>query len=264
MAAQLLHHLAFSEQTKHSLLHNFIPSPSSTLNEVPPLFHHFARFGSPALTSFHLLNILPPHSYTILLLLAAQLLHHFTHFDPLPSFSCTISAQLLIHFTRSEQINHSRIHHFIPLGSPAFTSFYPSKPEQFTPSFLHDLLPLAAQLLHHVIFSEQITHTATTILPAWVDQLLRHITPSDKNYTLTLTRICPLWQLNSYIISPSQDNLSTLLHLFTRLCSPALSLFYHLPTSYPHVLTQFYPFWQLNSYLVLLHLNTYHLIFTPF
>ena len=72
------------------------------------------------------LNKLPPHSYTILAPLAAQ---------------------ILANVTPSGQVNPSLLQHFTPLGSPTLTSFYPlwtNYPLILTP-FYHYWKPNAAQ-----------------------------------------------------------------------------------------------------------------------
>ena len=100
MAAQLLPHFTLSEQITRSLLHHCTPLGSSTLSSFhPPV------------------SKLPPQSYTIL--------------SPFP-------AQLLHHFTPSEQITPSLLQDFTPLGSPILTSFYPLwtiYPLTFTPFY---------------------------------------------------------------------------------------------------------------------------------
>ena len=138
LAAQPLHHFTPSVEITPLLLHHFTPLGSPTLTSffpplnklpthsyiilpplaaqilalvtpsgqiTPSLLHHFITLGSPTITSFYRLwtnypltltpfytfwqpnsyiilpplNNLPPNSYIILSPLAAQLLYHFTH-----------------------------------------------------------------------------------------------------------------------------------------------------------------------------------------
>ena len=169
LAAQLLAYFTPSDQFTHSLLHFTLPpplQPSSYL--ILPL-----------------LNKLPPHSCTILSPLAAQLLahfnpsgeftlsllHHFTsppptwlpcsnpHFPPSEQITpqshtilSPLAAQLLAHFTPSEQFTHSLLH---------FTPLQPSS---------HLILPLLNKLPPH----------SYTILSPLADQLLAHFNPSGE------------------------------------------------------------------------------------
>ena len=136
MAAQLLQHISSSEQSTPSLLYYFIPLGNSTLSsfyltldQVPP---HSYTILPPCQPNSYLilppLNKFRPHSCTI-----------YPHWQPksniilpplnkLPPRSYTIlsplAAQLLHHFTPSEQIAPSLLHHFIPLGSSTFSSLY--------------------------------------------------------------------------------------------------------------------------------------------
>ena len=101
-----------------------------------------------------------------------------------------MAAQLLHHFTLSEQITTSLLNHFIPLAAQflhhfalseknyplTFTPFYPPwQPNSYIilhpldklPPHSYTILPaLAAQLLHHFTLSKQITTS-----------LLNHFTP---------------------------------------------------------------------------------------
>ena len=118
--------------------------------------------------------------------------------------------QPLHHFTPSEQISPSLLHHFTSLGSPTLSSFYaiwtnyPSLLHHFTPP-----PPLAAQLLPHFTPSGQISpsllhhftplgspplssfyalwtnypshlHNFTAIITPLAAQLLPHFTPLNK------------------------------------------------------------------------------------
>ena len=94
-------------------------------------------------------------------------------------------AQLVHHFTNSEQINPSLLHHFTPLGSPYLKSYLILIPSDKLPPHSYTFLtPLAAQILLHFNPSGQIT-------------------PS-----LTLTPFYPPWQPNSYIILTPQNKLT--------------------------------------------------------
>ena len=199
-----------------------------------------------------------------------------------------MAAQLLHHFSTSEQIIPSLLNHFTPLGTPTLTSFYPlwtNYPltntafyplagqllHHFTPSekitFYTILPPLAAQLLHHFIPSEQVTPHLYTILPFGSPTLTSFYTLWT-NYHLTLKPIYPPWQPNSYIIlQPLKKKLSPhfytiltplaaqLLHHFTPLGSPTPTSIYPLWTNYHLTLKPFYPPWHPNSYIILAPLN---------
>ena len=140
---------------------------------------------------------LQTHSYTILPLLAAQLLHHFTPsilhcFSPhswrLPVMNrqplypqlvllnlhttnaCSTLDGLyiriiLVRIAPSHQINLSHI------------PFHSS--EQITPKLLHLFAPLAALLLPHFNPSEQITPSLLHHFTPLGSQLLAHFTPSE-------------------------------------------------------------------------------------
>ena len=168
LAARLLHHFTPSEQVTHALLHHFTPLGSSNLSSCYTLWTNYplalTPFYHPWQPNYYIilppLDKLPPHSYTILHLLAAQLWNLFT---------------------TSEQITPSLLHHIIPLGSPTIISFYPLwtnytitlitfyppwQPNSYTillsleklpPHSYIILSPLAAQLLYHFTPSEQIT-----------------------------------------------------------------------------------------------------------
>ena len=126
-------------------------------------------------------NKLPPHSYIVLPPLAAQLLHHFTP---------------------SEQITTSLLHHLTPLAAQLFHNFAPS--EQITPSLIHNFTPFGSP-------------THTSFYPLWT------------NYPLTLTPFYPPWKPNSYLILlPPGQITPSLLHHFTPLGSPTLTSFYPL------------------------------------
>ena len=113
---------------KLKLLHHFIPSEQIT----PSVWHHFKPLSCPLLTSFYpiwtnyALNFTPfyppwqPNSNSYIIL---------SPLNKLPPQSDTIlnplAAHFLHHFTPSEQITPSTLHHFTLLGSTTFTSFYP-------------------------------------------------------------------------------------------------------------------------------------------
>ena len=228
MAAQLLHHFNPSEQISPSFLHHFTPLPANYCIILSPL------------------KKLPPHSYTFLPPLTAQLLHLFTPFwtnyrltltpfyppwqpnsyiilkplNKLPPRSYTIlptlASQLLNHFTPLDKLPpHSyTILPPPPRNSSILTSFYPLWKNY--PSLLQHFIPLEAQLLH--LFT-----------PFWT------------NYT----------NLPSYITSPL-NKLPP--HSYTNLlplaASPTLLSFYPLWTNYPLTLTPINPPWQPNSYII--------------
>ena len=187
LAAQLLAHFTLSGKITLSLLHLFSPFAAQLLHhftpsdQITPSLH----FTSPPpwhpnsyLISLPLV-ILPPHSYTILPPLAAQLLHHFNpsgkittslldHFAPPP-----LAAQLLAHYTLSGKI---------------------------TLSLLHLFSPFAAQLLHHFTPSDQITPSLHFTPPPPGIPTLTSFHCLWSYYPLTLTPFYPPWPPNSYII----------------------------------------------------------------
>ena len=143
-----------------------------------------------------------------------------------------MAAQILTHFTPSEEITSSLLQHFNPLGSPTLTPFYPLwtnypphsynilppppwQPNSYIikpplnkepPHSYNILYPLAAQLLHPLPPLEKLPPYSYTILttpPPLAAQILAHVTPSGK-------------------INPS------LLQHFTTLGSPTLASFYPL------------------------------------
>ena len=124
------------------------------------LLHLFTPLGSPTLTSFYPLWTIYPLT--------------LTSFYPPPS----LAAQLLHHFTTSEQFTPSLLLHFTPLGSWILSSFY-APLDNLPPQSYTFLPPLAAQLLHHFNYSEQITPS-----------LLHHFTPLGSP---TLISFYPLW-----------------------------------------------------------------------
>ena len=222
---------------------------------TPSLLHHFTPLGSPTLTSFYPLrtnypliltpfyppwqpnsyiilpppNKLPPHAYTILLPLAAQLLAHFTPFWTIYPLTLT---------------------RFYPPCQP--NSYLILPPLYKLPPHSYTILPgLTAQLLHHFTPSEQITPSFFHHFNPLAAQLLHHFTPWT-NYPLTLTPFYPPWQPNSYLVLPPPNKIPlSFLHHFTRLGSPTLTSFYPLRTIYSLILTPFYPPWQPSSYIIL-------------
>ena len=162
LAAELLLHFTPSGQITYSLLHHFTPLDSSTLSsfytplDKLPLSHTILPPWQPnSYFTLPPLDKLPTHSYTILPFLTAQLLAHFiplwtnyplilAPFQPpwqsnsytyinLPPINknspilhhfTSLAAQLLLHFTPSEQIIYSLLHHFTPLDSSTLSSFY--------------------------------------------------------------------------------------------------------------------------------------------
>ena len=269
MAAQLLPHFTPSEQITPSFLNHFVHLGSPTLSSFYPLWAIYpltlTTFYPPLQPSsyliLHTVNKLHPHFYTILSPLAAQLLAHFTPSEEITPHSYTIlspslwqpssnlillplnsllthsynilsplAAQLLAHFTPSEQFTHSLLHHFSPshLGIPVLTSFYP-----LWTIFLQYFTPLAAQLLPRFSPSEQFTHSLLQLFIPLAAQLLPHFTPSEQ-------------------ITPS------FLNHFVHLGSPTLSSFYPLWAIYPLTLKTFYPPLKPSSYLILHTVNKLH------
>ena len=267
LAAQLLPHFTPSEQINPSLLHHFTSLGRSTLNSVYPLWTNYPLTLTPFLPppwqpSSYLtlppLNKLTPHSYTILPHFAAQLLHHFTPSEQItPSLShhSPLAAQLLPHFTPSGQITPSLSHHSPPC-SPTLTSFnslwanYPLTLTSFLPP------PLAAQLLPHFTPSEQITPSLLHHFTSLGHSTLNSVYPLWTNYPLTLTPFPPL-KPNSYLISLHLGKLSP--HSYTILPPLMAQLFPHFSPSEPitpslshpssppilgsQALTSLYPLW---------------------
>ena len=232
MAAQLLHHFTPSEQINPSFLHHFTPLPAQLLHlfipseEITPSFLHlFTTLDCPTITSFYpLLNKLTPHSYTNLPSLAAQLFYHFTpsgqitpsllhqftllgsptltsFYTPpppnkLPPHSYTnltpLAAQLLHHFTPSEEITPSFLHLFTTLDCPTITSFYPLLNKLLSHSYTN-LPSLADQLLHHFSPSGQITPSLLHQFNLLGSPTLTSFYPLWTNYPLTFTPIYPPW-----------------------------------------------------------------------
>ena len=144
--------------------------------------------GSPALSSFYPYEQITPNSYTTstplqlnfyLILaplkrlpppplpsllnqftpLAAQLLHHFT-----PSEQ--IISSLLHHFNPSQPITLKRLHHSTPLAAKLLAPFLPPHSLNKSPPTLTQLYPLAAQLLPHFIpLNKFSTHSYTFLSP---------------------------------------------------------------------------------------------------
>ena len=201
------------------------------------------------------------------------------HFNPPPP-----AAQLLAHFTTSEEFTHSHLQHFTPVGNPALTSlyplraidllilttFYPPPLWQTSSNFillpLNNLLthtynnlppsPLTAQLLPHFTPSEQITPSFLNLFtPLPIGrQALTLFCPFSTIYPLTLTSFHPSWQTSSNLILPLLSNWPT--HSYNILTPPppgstTLSSFYHLWRIYPLTLTTFYPRWQPSSNLII-------------
>ena len=181
-------------------------------------------------------------------------------------FKCPpIAAQLLHHFTPSEQITPTLLQHF------------------YTPwqSNSYIILPLLNKLPPHSynIFAPLGSQTLTSFYPLWTkflsllhtftplgSQTLRPFFPLWRNYPLTLTPIYTPWQTTSYLILPPLDKLHP--HSFTILPPLAAQPLHHFtPTvqitpSLLHIfaplgsqtLTSFYPLW--TKFLSLLHTFT--------
>ena len=92
-----------------------------------------------------------------------------------------MAAQLLHHFTPSEQITPSLLQHFAPPWQSNFNI----------------ILPALDKLPPH----------SYTILPHLAAQLLADFFPLWTNYPLTLTPFYPPWQPNYYIILPPPNKL---------------------------------------------------------
>ena len=140
--------LHFPKESSHCspTLTSFYPLGSPTLASFHPP-------GSPTLTSINSLNLLAPipedcQSWThnlctlscvtlssrpsmlvqlLTVYIYKKYLLELPHHNKLPTHSYIVlpplAAQLLHHFTPSEQITPSLLHHFTPLGSPTLTSF---------------------------------------------------------------------------------------------------------------------------------------------
>ena len=105
-------------------------------------------------------------------------------------------AQLVHHFTPSEQINRSLLHHFTPLGSPYLKSYLILIPPDKLPPHSYTILtPLAAQILPHFTPSEQITPSLLRHFTPWAAQFLHHFTPSEQitphSYTILPIAVLP-------------------------------------------------------------------------
>ena len=143
------------------------------------------------------MNKLPPHSYTILPPLAAQLLAHFTPLwtkYPLtltPTYLSPLAAQLLHHFTPSDQITPSLLQHFTSLGSPTLISFY--TPLNKLPPHSYNTYP-PWQPNYYIILPPviKLPPHSYNILPPLAAKLLYHFTPLWTNYPLTLATLIPL------------------------------------------------------------------------
>ena len=91
LAAQLLPHFTPSGQITPSLLHSFTTLGSPTLTSFYPLT--LTQFYPPWQHNSYIilppLKKLPPHSHTILPLMAAQLLYHFTPSEKITPLTLT-------------------------------------------------------------------------------------------------------------------------------------------------------------------------------
>ena len=138
-----------------------------------------------------------------------------------------MEAQFLPPFTSSEQTTRSLLHHFIPLGSPVLTSFYPLNKYSLTITPIYP--PWHSNSYIILPPPEKLPPHSYTILSPLSAQLSHHFTPPPRTrYSLHIHHFDP-WQLNSYLVLPPLIKYKSLLHLF--------------------------PPWQPNSYLISPPLN---------
>ena len=131
--------------------------------------------------------------------------------EKLPSHSCNIlrplAAQLLHHFTPSQQITTSPLHHFTLFGSSTLSSFYP---------------PL-----------DKLSPHSYTILPPWQPDSCNILPPLNKLPPHSYNILSPLAAQLLNHFTPSEQITPSLLQHFTSLGSPTLTSFYPLWTNYP-------------------------------
>ena len=130
------------------------------------------------------LNKLPPHSFSILRPLAAE---------------------LLAHFILSGKITPAFLHHFTPLAANSYIVL--PLLNKLPPHFYTILPPLAAQRLPHYTPSVQFTPSILHHFNPLVSSTLSSFYPLCTNYPLTLTPLYPPCQPNSYITLPPLNKL---------------------------------------------------------
>ena len=137
-----------------------------------------------------------------------------------------MAAQLIAHYTPSEQITPNFYNHFTPVAAKIFPHLTPS--EQITASLLHNFTPPPWQPNSYIILSplNKLPPHTYTILPPLATQLLHLFTLSEQ-------------------FTPS------LLRHFIPFGRSTLTSFYPLWTIYPLTLTPFYHPCQLNSIIIL-------------
>ena len=152
------------------------------------------------------------------------------HFIP-PLGSPTITS-----FYPSEKITSSHLHHFNPLAAQLLHHFTPSG--QFTPSFLHHFTPPPWQPNYYIILPhwqpnsyiilpalDNLPLTLTPFYPPLATQLLHHFIPSEQNTPSFLHHFTPPGSPTITSFYPSEQVTSSLLYHFNRLCSPTLTSF---------------------------------------
>ena len=183
---------------------------------------------------------LPPHSYTILSPLAAQLLHLFNSLIKLPphfyTFLNRFAALLLPLFTPSEKI------------PPYSYTFLPAKSYIIFFSWQPNFYIILPPLKNYPLNLTQFYHLGSSSLTSFY-ALRTSTSPLVHNFNP--------WQPNSYIIIPPQNKLPP--HSYINLSPLSDHFFHHF---FP--LNEFYPLWRPNSYLILPPLNKYLLTRTQF
>ena len=138
-----------------------------------------------------------------------------------------MAAQLIAHYTPSEQITPNFYNHFTPVAAKIFPHFTPS--EQITPSLLHNFTPPPWQPNSYIILSplNKLPPHTYTILPPWQ--------PNSYIFLRSLNNLHP----HSYVtLSPLADQL---LHHFTPSEQFTPSLLHHSTTFGNSTLSSFYP-----------------------
>ena len=186
-----------------------------------------------------------------------------------PTLDMLFTWIILVKIAPFQQITPSLLHYFVPLGSSTLSSFYPALDKLFFHSCTI-ITPLAAQLLHQFIPSEQIAPSLYTVLPHLADNsyiilppqsyiVLEPISEECQSRTHNLctlscvaltSRPSMLVQLLTVFIwiilvriALSQQITQSLLHHFTPSEQITPSLFTILPHLAAQLLAHFTPLW---------------------
>ena len=188
------------------------------------------------------------HSYTILPLLAAQLLHHFT-----PSILHCFSP----HTWRRPVMNRQPLYPQLVLLNLHTTNACSTLDGLYIWIILVRIAPshqINPSHLYHFTPQNKLPPNSYTFLPPWQPCSYLILTPLNKLPPLSYTILPPL-AANSWLILLPLNKVPPHSYTISPPGRSTLRSFYPLWTSYPLTLTPFYPPWQPNSLLILPPLN---------